>query len=35
MNRDRSVLEHIVQYCEDIEGTIQRFGEDFKELQDV
>lgn len=29
MNRDISVLRHIIQYCDDIETTIHRFGNDF------
>lgn len=29
MNRDVSVLKHIIKYCDDIEATIDRFGRDF------
>lgn len=25
--RDRSILEHIISYCRDIEDTVSRFGE--------
>ena len=28
-NRDRSILEHILSYCMDIEETVQRFGESY------
>lgn len=27
--RDRSILEHIVSYCSDIEDAVQRFGSSF------
>lgn len=27
--RDRSILKHIVSYCEDIEETVSRFGNSF------
>lgn len=30
MNRDSNVLKHIIKYCNDIEATIARFGEDFE-----
>lgn len=28
MNKTISILEHILMYCQDIENTIKRFGED-------
>ena len=28
--RDRSILKHIVEYCDQIEMAIERFGDDFK-----
>ena len=28
LNRDASILEHIVSYCDQIEQTIKRFGDD-------
>lgn len=28
-NRDKSVLEHIKNYCEDISSFIERFGDDY------
>lgn len=27
--RDKSVLRHIIGHCDDIEGFVRRFGEDF------
>jgi len=30
-DRDRSILEHMVKYCEEIEGYVARFG-DNREL---
>ena len=29
LNRNLSVLEHIVSYCEQIEATIDRFGDSY------
>lgn len=29
MSRDKNVLAHIIQYCDDIASTLQRFGNDF------
>ncbi len=29
MKKDKSVLMHIIKYCDDIETTINRFGDDF------
>ncbi|MBE5949031.1 MAG: DUF86 domain-containing protein [Lachnospiraceae bacterium] len=29
VNRDADVLKHIIGYCEEIEGTVERFGEDY------
>lgn len=29
-NRDKSVLEHIKSYCEEIGSFIERFGDDYK-----
>ena len=29
LNRDRSILEHIISYCEQIEATIDRFGDSY------
>lgn len=29
LNRDHSILEHIVSYCEQIEATIDRFGDSY------
>ena len=29
LNRDHSILEHIVSYCEQIEVTIDRFGDSY------
>lgn len=29
LDRDCSILEHIVSYCEQIEETVQRFGDDY------
>ena len=31
LNRDRSILEHIISYCEQIEATIDRFGDSYAE----
>ena len=28
--RDRSILEHMLSYCADIEETVQRFGDDYE-----
>lgn len=28
--RDRSILEHIISYCRDIEDTVERFGNSFE-----
>ncbi len=33
MNRDYSVLEHIVRYCDDIADTLNRFGDDYAIFQ--
>lgn len=30
MMKDINVLEHIIKYCDDIEETINRFGENFE-----
>ena len=32
--RDRSILKHIVSYCEDIEETVSRFGNSFDAFAD-
>ena len=29
-NRDKSVLEHIKNYCKEIDSFIERFGDDYK-----
>ena len=29
-DRDISVLKHIIEYCDQIEQTVQRFGDDFE-----
>jgi len=31
--RDRQRLEHILEYCEDIEQSVARFGKDFETFQ--
>lgn len=33
MNRDFNILEHIIQYCNDIETTLDRFGKDYAIFQ--
>ena len=33
LDRDLSILEHIVVYCEQIEQTIARFGDDYAVFQ--
>lgn len=33
MNRDKNVLAHIIQYCDDIADTLQRFGNEFSVFQ--
>ncbi len=33
MMNDINVLEHIIKYCEDIEVTINRFGNDFNTFE--
>ena len=32
LDRDISILEHIVSYCEQIEQTVARFGNDYGHL---
>ena len=34
LNRDRSILEHIISYCEQIEATIDRFGDSYAVFSD-
>lgn len=34
LNRDRSILEHIISYCEQIEATIDRFGNSYAVFSD-
>ena len=34
LNRDHSILEHIVSYCEQIEATIDRFGDSYDVFSD-
>jgi uncharacterized protein with HEPN domain len=29
LNRDLSILEHIVSYCDQIQQTVERFGDDY------
>ncbi len=29
-NEDRSVLKRIVKYCDDIQGLLEEYGEDFE-----
>lgn len=33
LDRDRSVLEHIVLYCGQIEQTMERFGRDYEHFR--
>ena len=33
LNRDHSILEHIISYCDQIEQTIDRFGNDYAVFQ--
>lgn len=28
-NKDIQILKHVIRYCEKIESTVRRFGEDF------
>ena len=28
--RDKNILEHIVEYCNDIEAAVKRFGKDYE-----
>lgn len=30
LDRDRNILEHIVNYCDQIEETVKRFGDDYE-----
>ena len=30
--RDKNVLEHIVNYCEEIESFVKRFGDDYSQF---
>ena len=32
-DRDTQLLEHILQYCRDIENTVERFGNDFESFK--
>lgn len=34
LDRDRSILEHIISYCEQIEATIDRFGDSYDVFSD-
>ena len=29
LERDKSIVEHIISYCEQIEQTVDRFGNDY------
>ena len=31
--RDRSVLEHIISYCDEIENAVRRFGDSYEAFQ--
>ena len=33
LDRDASILEHIVSYCEQIELTVDRFGDSYDTFQ--
>ena len=33
LDRDASILEHIVSYCEQIERTVERFGDSYDTFQ--
>ena len=33
LDRDHSILEHIVSYCDQIEQTVERFGDDYSVFQ--
>lgn len=33
MNRDGNILEHIIQYCDDIANSLERFGNDYEVFQ--
>ena len=33
LDRDASILEHIVSYCEQIELTVKRFGDSYDTFQ--